>query len=854
MGLFSKKDKDEPYLFFELEDENEITANTVSDSNVKPSHVLTPKEVIGSFGDQENVVKSGGALDSLKTRMRNIQSSYNHIEEPVSQPEIKPIENNTSIKVENENTENILDESISLLEKCKPYIVDAENETAVQPAATYKLASVAEILQSESQKTLDRLSEKYDISFDDLGKTTSDKDVVEEPVVIEEIAEPTPEIITVEEPLTNNEDLPKTAFISDIDSFADIKTNANFENTATIKFTPVTDNENIGRISVSSFTRPIDLTGEIIQITPHTTEEEDTTVQLEQTEFEEYEPKEEHHNTQDAKVLNRSLSIKKRSYFLKAAFSVILTIVLSTSKLSFLTGALLGATKVIMIIYALLAGIIIAINADCFSNLPKLFKRGGTADSSLALACVFAMAYSVYGIIKDEIIVDILLILAVSLSARAISLFLKSSYLLSNFRQIAASSDKQAIKLVSDPAVTFAMAKNSIDGDVMIAMPQLTMHIDDYMKYSTYGVFFGGKFVTVTILSFIVSVIVGFAASSYFESALIGLYCAAVIQCLAALPSVFLIDILPNYRAAHRLNRLGAMIAGKTGAEFIEKANAVVLNAEQLFPTGTVTLHQMKVLSDNDIEDTIIRAASLTQCMQSPLAPIFSKIAGTGNITSLPNADTVKYEDRMGISGWVDNRLLFIGNRTLMEAHGIAVPSVEVDRKILRGGYFPVYVASSDKACALLMIQYSVNPQIAHELRKLSSLGVTMLINSPDPNLTEEMICDYLGLYDDTVKVMSGAGVHMFKNSVPNTDAMSAPAAHKGHPFALATIINCANRIKKSNIILTVLYVLAMVLGVVLFVYMSFDSAADLVSGSAILLYSLISTVISYLLYLTKRP
>lgn len=35
----------------------------------------------------------------------------------------------------------------------------------------------------------------------------------------------------------------------------------------------------------------------------------------------------------------------------------------------------------------------------------------------------------------------------------------------------------------------------------------------------------------------------------------------------------------------------------------------------------------------------------------------------------------------MGISGWVDNKLLFVGNRTLMEAHGIEVPSVETTAK-----------------------------------------------------------------------------------------------------------------------------------------------------------------------------
>lgn len=195
------------------------------------------------------------------------------------------------------------------------------------------------------------------------------------------------------------------------------------------------------------------------------------------------------------------------------------------------------------------------------------------------------------------------------------------------------------------------------------------------------------------------------------------------------------------------------MIAGKAGAEQVEEANAVVINSKDIFPSGSITLHRMQVLSENNLEDTILRAASLTEAMQSPLAPIFKKIAGNSNITSFPDSDTIKYEEALGISGWVDNRLMFIGNRTLLEAHGISVPDVELDRKILMQGYFPVYVASGNKAYALLIVKYEADYAVAKELRTLTNSGVTLLVKTSDPNLTEEMICDYFGLYEDTVKV-----------------------------------------------------------------------------------------------------
>ena len=163
-------------------------------------------------------------------------------------------------------------------------------------------------------------------------------------------------------------------------------------------------------------------------------------------------------------------------------------------------------------------------------------------------------------------------------------------------------------------------------------------------------------------------------------------------------------------------------------------------------------------------------------------------------------------------------------------------------------------MASQDKACALITVRYTVREDIAKELRRVSALGVTMLINSSDPNMTEEMICDYLGLYSDSVKVMSAAGCHMYKNAVTPVPACSAPAAYRGNPVGLAAIISNATRIKKSNILLTVLYVIASVLGAVLFAYMSFDGSGSLMSGVTVLLYSLASTAVSYILYLTQKP
>ena len=881
MSFFSKKENEELFSLLESEDDG---FSFITDGAAHPNHALTPDEVLNfSSNSNDGEISSTGALESLKKRMLEAKAD--------KKPEAAPVPTaDRSEKPDPEDNDgfdlNAFSESFkrvkaerqsdtdpkplaakepprheqSLLEKCRPFIMDGEDgDSAMESAPTYRLESVAEILNSESQKALEKLSQKYEIAFDDLGKyekaetpaKPTEKDEVSpapEREVFEDLVSSLPKVSQVQTNVSN--------IISDIDTSAPAAKPEmpDIQNTATIKFTPVSGADNTSRISVSSKTRPIDLTGELTGLPEAGTDEAESEVQLELSEFEEYIPKEEFSDENDAKRFLRRFSLKKRSAFLRTVFSGLCLILLIVAKLPFMSELLLSSTRTANIICAAVLVIITLINADMFKSLPKIFSRRSAPDVLAATASLFVIAYSVAAVFKNEIALDLILLCAVILFIRALCSFMNSAYLLEGFRQISAASPKRAVKLIGDQAVTFAMAKNAIEGDVLAAAPQKTKQINDYMKYSTFRVFLSGRLPIVTVVSLLLSVIIGFACASYFDGIIYGFYSAAAIQCFAALPVIFMIDSMPLYSSAKRLSRMGAMIAGKTGAERIENANAVVFSADELFPSGTVQMHQLQILSDNSIDDTIIRAASLTEAMNSPLAPIFKKIAGTGGNVVLPDSDTVKYEDKMGISGWVDNRLLFIGNRTLMEAHGIEVPSVEVDRKILRQGLFPVYVASQDKACALITVRYTVREDIAKELRRVSALGVTMLINSSDPNMTEEMICDYLGLYSDSVKVMSAAGCHMYKNAVTPVPACSAPAAYRGNPVGLAAIISNATRIKKSNILLTVLYVIASVLGAVLFAYMSFDGSGSLMSGVTVLLYSLASTAVSYILYLTQKP
>lgn len=865
--FFNKKAKDNFFDDLEKDVMNEYTKNTTQ-HHTHHIDALTADEVNSEnmrvdFGKSE----SSNPLDALKKRMQNSQKSTMST---APTPQITKKE----IPVES-------DSKSTLLERCRPYTLDDEgHDLSKENHPLYKLESVAEILKSDSEKALEALSKKYNLSVDDYtekpseqmdksqeSETKSEAAAVPSFKEMVEASKTDEDSQVFEEILAQNSNVSITEIhtnlpdISDIDNLQKLPVadTSSQSDTATIRFTPIKDDTTgEGHISISSTTRPIDISSDLegFEETPQGVP---ANTELQQTEFEDYESNDEYDSPEKAKALIRKLSIAKRNAFIRIFPSVLSVISLALFFIGSLNDFIIKQPKSAIIVCGILLAISVIANCDMVLSVKNIFSKKCSTDVFALFTSLSAIALTVSRILSSGNesgipIFGLIFLTSVILLFRAVTSFWNASTLLGNLKQITVSKPKKAVTLINDYATNFAMAKNSIEGDVLSATPIQTDFVADFMKYSNYGVKLKGKIHVLFFIILAAATVFGIAGKLYYDSSVLAFYCSASIFAIAAMPTLFLIDTLPLRSAAKKLNKKGAMIAGKTAAERLEMANAAVLSSADIFPSGTVTLQSIKVLSENNFDDIIMRAASLTEAVNSTLAPIFKQIAKTNDTYDLPDSDTVKYEERLGLSGWVDNELLFIGNRTLMEAHGIEVPGIEVDRQILRKGFFPVYLACEGKACALIIVQYLISPDIAIDLKYLTNLGVTLLINNTDPNINESMICDYFGLHDDSVKIISNAGAHMYRNAVLPVEKCSAPAAFRGSPATFVTIMNCASKIKKSNFLISVIYVLMSILGIVAFVYSALSGNTNLPSANLILAYESAVFVITALLYLIKKP
>jgi len=883
MGFFSKK----------TNKDNDVIVNTVDDSNVKISgnkklapHAITPDEISNTRTSNNNKHSLNvGALDLLKKRMnasaekplKNDSFENSSKESSMHSTTVHPDDSANDVLGDTKSSNT---SKTTLVEKVKRYTIDEHGQDMSEnKKPLYQLESVAEILMNDGKTAMKNLSEKYGIDIDfgytqktndinksDNTKTNTSKKTSStvkptsafEKMVSDSEKRESKELLESLFPEKKQVDINEHVShavvpnISDIDTHEiDKTTSKEVSNTATIRFTPIKDKlGNTDHISISSSTKYIELGEDYDNDISSKTANQS----LEKSEFEKFSPKEEVTDIASGKKILHKLALRKRSDFFTAFISALCVIALLVFLIPPVYDHIIANPKSTMFTCGAFLLVSVIANAKMFVDFKNLINKTCCFDIFSSLCSVFSLILAVTAALTQQNAYYIILLCSIILFSRAFCAFKETSYLSGNLKLVLNEKQKNAVALIDDPATTVAMAKNKIDGDVLAISHRNTILVSDYIKHNTFSKKLSGRCPFLFYFTLAFSVVSAIIAYFYYQNVFDAFYSATVVTCMSALPTLFFIDCLPLSAAAKKLNARGAMISGMYGAEKIELTNAAHIHINDIFPAGSIKMYSMRVLSKNNIDDTFLRAASLTAAVNSPLESIFNQIAGTNSSYTIPDSDTVKYEKNLGISGWVNNELLFIGNRSFMQAHGIQIPSLEVDKKILRKGYFPVYVATTDTACALIVIQYEAKPTVAKELRKITDLGVTLLVENCDPNITEEMLCDYFGLYEDSVKIMSNAGVHMLKNVTPDTNECSAPAAYSGSHLNVIRLVNCASMIKRSNSILTIMYVLFAVIGIMYFVYAAFSGLLSMPQQTTVLLYALGTTLLSIIGFLIRKP
>ncbi|MBQ4617995.1 MAG: hypothetical protein IJB27_06445 [Clostridia bacterium] len=247
-------------------------------------------------------------------------------------------------------------------------------------------------------------------------------------------------------------------------------------------------------------------------------------------------------------------------------------------------------------------------------------------------------------------------------------------------------------------------------------------------------------------------------------------------------------------RGCKRSLKKGVLVGGWDAIDaFGRRPRAVVIDAGELFPKEQVKLHGIKTFSGTRIDEAITDAAAVVIEAGGPLAPIFNRLI-ENRTDILREVDSLAYEQDMGLSGWVGGRRVLIGNRRLLENHGVEVPPKEYEARYITDGRNVVYLSTGGELSAMFVVSYLANAAIRSQLRVLQKASVDLVVRTCDPNITAPLVATVMNLPEDAVQVLSAGEGRAYERMVKQeqNEPTRAALASGGKAFSkLFALVQC---------------------------------------------------------------
>ena len=287
----------------------------------------------------------------------------------------------------------------------------------------------------------------------------------------------------------------------------------------------------------------------------------------------------------------------------------------------------------------------------------------------------------------------------------------------------------------------------------------------------------------------------------------------------------FVADTIAITKVSKALRKKGGSISGWEAFRQCENANAVVVDSADVFDENGGNVYGIHLFYDIRIDEAIINTAALTIASGGPLGNLFKRVI-VGEMSFLPPVDTLAYEDKLGLSAWIFNRRVLVGNGDLLRNHNVEIPDTALIERHLTEGRYPLYLAIDGKAAAVFIVSYDVNGDNARLLKKIERNSISVLVRSDDANITDEMVAKNLSLPRSGVKVLSAVSGDIYMNyKKETTSAADALLLHDGKASSFLYAVKNALSLGDFKQILNTFQICSMGIGVAIV------AALSLVSG-----------------------
>ncbi|MDO4419808.1 MAG: hypothetical protein Q4B92_05525 [Ruminococcus sp.] len=557
---------------------------------------------------------------------------------------------------------------------------------------------------------------------------------------------------------------------------------------------------------------------------------------------------EDYKSRQDTASIMQEINGNIRKMFINSVFMGVITVLLLA--LSIVT-AMIGKnfTYAVAIVISLVSTLLLI--SGCFfcrvailNGLAPLKKFKGNSDTGVAIAAItgviqggisiFTSSQFAQGNMHLYAAVVALLLLANSLGKLFMVLRVKD-----NFKFVVQKAPVFSGKIYINEDIAKKLMSGTI-GKPIVAYQVESDFLSDYLKISYSpdpSEDMSGKVAPVAILC---SLFVGVLYAIISGGDIFGAFSALAVMAAVSTPVANLLAVnLPMRRLCSETLKKNAMIAGYPSVRQFCDTKAVMVDAVDLYPAGSITLNGVKAFDNYKIEESFLSCAAVLREAGSPLAAVFDNVVDNHG-GQLPKVESVMYEDKLGLVGWVNGERLLVGSAELLEKFGVTAPALSGEEQYMKEGRQKTYFAKGSKAVAMFVTTYSSTLRIAEELQRAEANGINMLVRTSDPNITSEKISEDFGIFFRSVKVLStGLGNVCQEVSSQKEDSSRAYLATRGSflPF-LRALSGCVRM--KSNISLSVvIQLIGLILGVLITAAITLCAGVGSLGTIKILLYML---------------
>lgn len=562
-------------------------------------------------------------------------------------------------------------------------------------------------------------------------------------------------------------------------------------------------------------------------------------------------PVEDYTGEEDEKSILYELNHNIRKLFMRsllsgiiAAVVVVLTIVTRIFPSAICSAVPFAPAAYAILLFVLMAASLVLNRVAMMSGLSPLVHIKGNSDTAVAVAGAAGMVQIIVSFfclgdlngfhVNYYTVIPMLAFFANNVGKLYMVLRVKD-----NFKFVSSKGQKYASKIYNNESVAMQMMSGTAADRPIIAYQHKTEFPSNFLKISYApdpSEDLASKLAPITtIASIIIAVMYGVVKLSFADA----LNAFALITAVSVPVATLLSVNAPVRKLCKTLLSYGSMLSGYPSVKQFCDSTAIMIDANELFPAESISLEGIKTFEDYSIDESLLCGIAILKEAQNPIANAFDSVVAETEET-LPEVESVLYEDEIGLVGWIKSERILVGSRTLMEKYSVEVPNMEYEEKYTSRGRQVTYLSRAGRLVAMFVTRYTPDAQLKAEMQRAETNGISFLIRTTDYNVTNDLVAKLYDLFYRSIKVLPTGLGNVLREAEDTVEETSRSyLITNGKAASLARAVTGCVKIKHNISLSIIIQLIAVIFGLLVASTLSLYAGVQVMGSLEVLIYAL---------------